>query len=97
MAKALSLDLRRRVADAIEHGLSYRQAAERFGVSASSAIRCRALRRLGETVVPSRKAAIGCRVAPSSTAISSGLFLSRRLTVIAVSELKARLAPLARN
>jgi len=39
MAKALSLDLRRRVADAIEHGLSCRQAAERFGVSASSAIR----------------------------------------------------------
>lgn len=39
MTKALSLDLRRRVVDAIEHGLSCRQAAERFGVSASSAIR----------------------------------------------------------
>src|SRR5208282_1197944 len=39
MAKSLSLDLRRRVVDAIEHGLSCRQAAERFGVSASSAIR----------------------------------------------------------
>lgn len=39
MAKALSLDLRRRVVEAIEHGLSCRQAAERFGVSASSAIR----------------------------------------------------------
>ncbi|QBR70991.1 hypothetical protein CU048_06520 [Beijerinckiaceae bacterium] len=39
MAKALSVDLRRRVADAIERGLSRRQAAERFGVSASSAIR----------------------------------------------------------
>jgi hypothetical protein len=39
MAKALSIDLRRRVVDAIEHGLSCRQAAERFGVSASSAIR----------------------------------------------------------
>ena len=37
--QALSLDLRRRVVDAIEHGLSCRQAAERFGVSASSAIR----------------------------------------------------------
>jgi len=39
MAKALSIDLRRRVADAIQHGLSCRQAAERFGVSAASAIR----------------------------------------------------------
>ena len=39
MAKSLSLDLRRRVVDAIEQGLSCRQAAERFGVSASSAIR----------------------------------------------------------
>jgi transposase len=42
MAKALSVDLRRRVVNAIERGLSCRQAAERFGVSASSsAIRWR--------------------------------------------------------
>lgn len=41
MAKALSIDLRRRVVAAIERGLSCRQAAERFGVSASSAIRWR--------------------------------------------------------
>jgi transposase len=39
MAQALSLDLRRRVVDAIKRGFSCRQAAERFGVSASSAIR----------------------------------------------------------
>ena len=39
MAKALSVDLRRRVVDTIERGLSCRQAAERFGVSTSSAIR----------------------------------------------------------
>lgn len=39
MSKSLSVDLRRRVVDAIENGLSCRQAAERFGVSASSAIR----------------------------------------------------------
>jgi transposase len=39
MAQALSLDLRRRVVDAIKRGLSCRQSAERFGVSASSAIR----------------------------------------------------------
>jgi transposase len=39
MAQALSLDLRRRVVDTIKRGLSCRRAAERFGVSASSAIR----------------------------------------------------------
>ena len=39
MAQALSLDLRRRVVDTIKRGLSCRQSAERFGVSASSAIR----------------------------------------------------------
>jgi len=45
MAKALSFDLRRRVIAAIESGMSCRQAAERFGVSASSAIRWHALER----------------------------------------------------
>ena len=39
MAKALSVDLRLRVVDAIRCGLTRRQAAVRFGVSASSAIR----------------------------------------------------------
>ena len=39
MAKALSLDLRLRVLDAIDEGASCREAAERFGVSAASAIR----------------------------------------------------------
>lgn len=41
MSKALSVDLRDRVVAAIEGGLSCRQAAARFGVSASSAIRWR--------------------------------------------------------
>jgi transposase len=41
MSKALSVDLRDRVITAIEGGLSCRQAAARFGVSASSAIRWR--------------------------------------------------------
>jgi len=45
MSKALSLDLRTRVLAMIAGGLSCRQAAERFGVSASSAIRWRALER----------------------------------------------------
>lgn len=39
MAGALSLDLRERVIAAIEAGASCRQAAERFGVGAASAIR----------------------------------------------------------
>jgi transposase len=39
MAKALANDLRRRVIGVIDGGLSCREAAERFGVSVSSAIR----------------------------------------------------------
>ena len=39
MAAALSLDLRERVIAAIEAGASCRQAAERFGIGAASAIR----------------------------------------------------------
>jgi transposase len=55
MAKALSVDLRRRVVNAIEGGLSRRQAAERFGVSASSAIRWHdRLRKQGD-VAPKRQ------------------------------------------
>lgn len=45
MSKALSLDLRTRVLAAVAGGLSCRRAAERFGVSPSSAIRWRALER----------------------------------------------------
>jgi transposase len=45
MSKALSLDLRTRVLAAIAGGLSCRRAAERFGVSPSSAIRWRARER----------------------------------------------------
>ena len=45
MSKALSLDLRSRVLAAVAGGVSCRQAAQRFGVSASSAIRWRALER----------------------------------------------------
>ena len=41
MAKSLSVDLRQRVIAAIDGGLSCRAAAERFGVSAASAIRWR--------------------------------------------------------
>jgi transposase len=45
MSKALSVDLRDRVVAAINEGMSCRQAAARFGVSASSAIRWRTRKR----------------------------------------------------
>src|SRR4051794_32984762 len=45
MSKALSLDPRARVLAAIAGGVSCRQAAQRFGVSASSAIRWRSFER----------------------------------------------------
>jgi len=46
MSRALSLDLRIRVVAAVSGGLSHRAAAERFGVSAASVSRWRALERL---------------------------------------------------
>lgn len=55
MARALSVDLRRRVVRAIEGGASCRQAAARFGVSASSAIRWHALAREAGDPAPKRQ------------------------------------------
>src|SRR5215212_8127613 len=52
MPKALSFDLRSRVLAAIDAGLSCRQAAARFGVSASSAIRWQGMRRSGGDARP---------------------------------------------
>jgi transposase len=52
MSKALSVDLRDRMVAAIEGGMSCRQAALRFGVSASSAIRWRQLARTQGDVRP---------------------------------------------
>lgn len=48
MGRALSKDLRIRLVDACETGLSARQAALRFGVSASTAIRWIARAKAGE-------------------------------------------------
>jgi len=49
MAKTLSLDLRERVVSAVDGGMSRRQAALRFGVSAASAIRwCTLARKQGD-------------------------------------------------
>ena len=55
MAKALSLDLRQRVIEAIRQGMSRRQAAARFGVSASSAIRWAAQRRTTGHIAPKKQ------------------------------------------
>ena len=52
MSKALSLDLRTRVVAAVAGGLNHRQAGERFGVSAASVSRWRALEREQGDVCP---------------------------------------------
>ena len=55
MAKALSMDLRERVIAAVDEGMSRRQAAGRFGVSASSAIRWCQLQRDGGDARPAQQ------------------------------------------
>ena len=52
MGKPLSIDLRERVLASIDGGLSCRQAAARFGVSASSAIRWRDRQRREGSAAP---------------------------------------------
>jgi transposase len=55
MTRALSVDLRKRVIAAVEEGASCRQAAARFGVSASSAVRWHALSRIVGDATPKRQ------------------------------------------
>lgn len=52
MSKALSVDLRTRVLAAVAEGATHRAAAERFGVSAASVSRWRALQRRQGDVQP---------------------------------------------
>jgi transposase len=52
MTKPLSIDLRQRVVEAIDAGLSRRAAADRFGVAVSAAIKWHALWRRTGTVAP---------------------------------------------
>ena len=52
MPRSLSFDLRSRVLAAIDQGLSRRKAAERFGVSAASAVRWHAARAAGGDARP---------------------------------------------
>jgi len=54
MSKALSLDLRTRVLAAVASGASHRMAAARFGVSAASVSRWRALERVQGDARPGR-------------------------------------------
>ena len=64
MPKPLSYDLRSRVLVAIDEGLSCRQAAVRFGVSAASAIRWTLCAGTAETPGRERRAATGSHTAP---------------------------------
>lgn len=55
MTRALSVDLRKRVISAIAEGTSCRQAAARFGVSASSAIRWHGLSKVAGNANPKQQ------------------------------------------
>src|SRR5215217_3889819 len=93
MPKALSFDLRSRVMAAIDAGLSCRQAAARFGVSASSAIRFRwqGMRREGGDARPKPQG--GDRLS-HRTEVHADLIHAALTEVpdITLPELKARLA-----
>ena len=52
MVKSLSMDLRVRVAAALNEGASTRAAAKRFGISVSSAVRIGQLARAGGNLAP---------------------------------------------
>jgi transposase len=55
MAKSLSVDLRRRVVEAVEAGASRRAAAERYGISAASAVRWHQQFKATGTVLPHKQ------------------------------------------
>ena len=55
MARSLSTDLRLRVVEAISQGMSRRQAAGRFGVSPSSAIRWQAQLQRSGGIAPNKQ------------------------------------------
>ncbi len=91
MPKPLSFDLRSRVLAAVDGGLSCRQAAERFGVSPSSAIRWSALRRAGGDGRP--KLVGGDRLSHKTEAHADLIHAAlAEVPDITLPELKARLA-----
>ena len=91
MPKALSFDLRSRVLAAIDAGLSCRQAAARFGVSASSAIRWQGMRRAGGDARPKPQG--GDRLSRRTEAHAELIHAALdEVPDITLPELKARLA-----
>jgi|TARA_R110002074_G_C12293153_1_gene644274 transposase len=91
MTKALSVDLRKRVIGAIEEGASCRQAAVRFGVSASSAIRWHALSRTAGNATPKQQGGDrrSGRIEAHAAAILGAL---ERKSDITLADLRAELA-----
>ena len=91
MPQSLSFDLRSRVLAAVDEGLSCRQAAARFGVSASSAIRWAALRRAGGDGRPKQQG--GDRLSHRTEAHASLIHAALdEVPDMTLPELKARLA-----
>ncbi len=91
MPKPLLFDLRSRVLAAVDGGLSCRRAADRFGVSPSSAIRWVALRRSGGDVrlKPQGGDRLSHKTEAHGTLIWAALDEAPDITL---SEIKARLA-----
>ncbi len=91
MARTLSVDLRERVVVAVASGLSRRQAAERFGVSAASAIRWCALERDAGDITPKPQGGDrrSGRIEAQADLILSILAETRDITLM---ELQGRLA-----
>src|SRR5215211_871886 len=91
MPKSLSFDLRSRVLAAIDAGLSCRQAAARFGVSASSAIRWQGMRRAGGDARPKPQG--GDRLSHRTEAHADLIHAAlAEVPDMTLPELKARLA-----
>jgi transposase len=91
MARALSVDLRKRVVDAVAAGMSRRQAAERFGVSAASAVRWQ--KQLNETgTIQSDKQGGDRRSKRIDAHAAVILALYETTPDITLAEIKARLA-----
>jgi transposase len=71
MPKALSLDLRTRIAAAVAQGEPVRAVAARFQVSASSAVRLGQKRRAGADLAPAKRG--GPRPSPITAAVADWL------------------------
>ncbi len=91
MGKPLSMDLRSRVVSAVDGGVSRRKAAERFGVSISSAIRWTSLSRRTGDVRPKRQGGDkrSARVEGHAPLILAAVEVRRDITL---EELRAHLA-----